>query len=157
MLFRSDVLAEAVEDLGAGRLSRGVGVLAAALAARARSDGERALAAAALAPVAAAAPAAEEAGLSFSRLMALLGSRAVAVSLRVDPVGSEADAGEQPTSGEGGADLARRLSTVAAGTSERGACPAVAAGEEGAPSTANAAEAEARLAEIGRASCRERV
>lgn len=144
----ADVLAEAVEDLGAGRLSRGVGVLAAALAARARSDGERALAAAALAPVAAAAPAAEEAGFSFSRLMALLGSRAVAVSLRVDPAESEVDAGEQPTSGEGGADLARRLSTVAAGTSERGACPAVAAGEEGAPSTANAAEAEARLAGV---------
>lgn len=87
-----EALAPVVGDLAAGRLSQGVGALAAALMARARGEGERAATAAALAPVLAAAPAAEAEGLSFSRLMALLAGRAVPLSLRVDPAPAADDA-----------------------------------------------------------------
>lgn len=87
-----EALAPVVDDLAAGRLSQGVGALAAALMARARGEGERAATAAALAPVLAAAPAAEAEGLSFSRLMALLVGRAVPLSLRVDPAPAADDA-----------------------------------------------------------------
>lgn len=141
----ADALATAVGDLGAGHLVQGVGALATALSARARSDGERAAAAAALAPVVEAAPAAEVAGLSFSRLMALLASRAAALSLRVDPADAAVNADGQPAPCGDEAGAARGSSVVAGEAGDQGAHRmGAAAGAEapGARAAAGSAEGE---------------
>lgn len=133
-----DALADALGHLRAGRLVQGADSLATALAAHARGEGERAVTAAALAPVLAAAPAAEEAGLSFSRLMALLAGRAVPVSLRVEPADGgrgEVDPGDSGHSG-GGAGMAGEACpapAAAAVPDSRGGAPAAAVPRAGAP------------------------
>ncbi|MCI8468506.1 MAG: hypothetical protein HFJ75_03260 [Eggerthellaceae bacterium] len=107
-----EAVSRAVGALAQGRVADGIAQLAPALAVQARDVGARGAAMAVCAAVAEAAGPAQEAGMPLGRLVALLRSRPVPLSLRVDPP-ADADPAGPGAPAEGASVLLTTLSRAA--------------------------------------------